>query len=122
GPTMKRFRPVSRGMAHQYFHRTSHITAVIEDRPAPPPAPRAQRRRRRDEPVAAATPKAEETKAEAPVEEHSAEIEEEVSSPPAGHSPPAGTPKTVSAAEAADGGAPEAAESPAEPESEGEET
>lgn len=32
GPTMKRIRPVSRGMAHQYFHRTCHITAVIEDR------------------------------------------------------------------------------------------
>jgi large subunit ribosomal protein L22 len=25
--------PVSRGMAHQYFHRTCHITAVVEDRP-----------------------------------------------------------------------------------------
>jgi large subunit ribosomal protein L22 len=33
GPTMKRIRPVSRGMAHQYFHRTCHITAVVEDRP-----------------------------------------------------------------------------------------
>jgi large subunit ribosomal protein L22 len=32
GPTMKRIRPVSRGMAHQYFHRTCHITAVVEDR------------------------------------------------------------------------------------------
>jgi len=32
GPTMKRIRPVSRGMAHQFFHRTCHITAVIEDR------------------------------------------------------------------------------------------
>ncbi len=32
GPTMKRLRPVSRGMAHQYFKRTCHITAVIEDR------------------------------------------------------------------------------------------
>ena len=53
GPTMKRFRPVSRGMAHQYFHRTSHITAVVEDRPAPPTARRPERRRRRDEAVAA---------------------------------------------------------------------
>jgi large subunit ribosomal protein L22 len=33
GPTLKRIRPVSRGMAHQYFHRTCHITAVVEDRP-----------------------------------------------------------------------------------------
>ena len=32
GPTLKRVRPVSRGMAHQYFHRTCHITAVVEDR------------------------------------------------------------------------------------------
>jgi large subunit ribosomal protein L22 len=34
GPTIKRIRPVSRGMAHQYFKRTCHITAVVEDRPA----------------------------------------------------------------------------------------
>ncbi|GAC1614754.1 MAG: 50S ribosomal protein L22 [Candidatus Dormibacteraceae bacterium] len=33
GPTMKRLRPVSRGMAHQYFKRTCHITAVVEDQP-----------------------------------------------------------------------------------------
>src|ERR671936_850678 len=32
GPTMKRIRPVSRGMAHQYFHRTCHITAGVQDR------------------------------------------------------------------------------------------
>lgn len=53
GPTMKRFRPVSRGMAHQYFRRTSHITAVVEDRPAPPPVRRPERRRRRADEVAA---------------------------------------------------------------------
>ena len=43
GPTMKRIRPVSPGMAHQYFHRTCHIAAVVEDRPeveAARPAPR----------------------------------------------------------------------------------
>jgi large subunit ribosomal protein L22 len=34
GPTMKRIRPVSRGMDHQYFHRTCHITAIVEDRPS----------------------------------------------------------------------------------------
>src|SRR5215467_8486886 len=39
GPTtMKRVRPVSRGMAHQYFHRTCHITAIVEDRPEARPA------------------------------------------------------------------------------------
>ncbi|MDQ6773635.1 MAG: 50S ribosomal protein L22, partial [Candidatus Dormibacteraeota bacterium] len=43
GPTMKRIRPVSRGMAHQYFHRTCHITAIVEDRPEAPA--RAQGRR-----------------------------------------------------------------------------
>jgi large subunit ribosomal protein L22 len=32
GPTMKRIRPVSRGSAHQYFHRTCHITVIVEDR------------------------------------------------------------------------------------------
>src|SRR2546428_12405452 len=29
GPTMKRIRPVSRGMAHQYVHRTRHTTAAL---------------------------------------------------------------------------------------------
>jgi large subunit ribosomal protein L22 len=59
GPTMKRIRPVSRGMAHQYFHRTCHITAIVEDRPEPTPAARARRRatpRRAEEPVAPAEP------------------------------------------------------------------
>jgi len=47
GPTMKRIRPVSRGMAHQYFHRTCHITAIVEDRPeARPERPSRQPRRR----------------------------------------------------------------------------
>jgi large subunit ribosomal protein L22 len=35
GPIMKRIRPVSRGMAHRYFHRTCHITVVVEERPEP---------------------------------------------------------------------------------------
>jgi len=43
GPTMKRIRPVSRGMAHQYFHRTCHITAVVEDREEAVPVARAPR-------------------------------------------------------------------------------
>jgi large subunit ribosomal protein L22 len=45
GPTIKRVRPVSRGMAHQYFHRTCHITAIVEDRPEVERAPRTSRRR-----------------------------------------------------------------------------
>ena len=45
GPTIKRIRPVSRGMAHQYFHRTCHITAVVEDRPEPDEVARPSRRR-----------------------------------------------------------------------------
>jgi large subunit ribosomal protein L22 len=38
GPTYKRRRPVSRSMAHEYFHRTCHITAVVEDQPQGAPA------------------------------------------------------------------------------------
>ena len=45
GPTMKRLRPVSRGMAHQYFKRTCHITAVVEDLPEGESTGRAVRRR-----------------------------------------------------------------------------
>jgi large subunit ribosomal protein L22 len=30
GPRSKRFRPVSRGMAHPYQKRTSHITVVVD--------------------------------------------------------------------------------------------
>lgn len=73
GPTLKRIRPVSRGMAHQYFHRTCHITAIVEDR-----ADVEETRRRRAparRPVAApATPEPETTASreaevpEAPVE------------------------------------------------------
>ena len=44
GPTIKRLRPVSRGMAHQYFKRTCHITAVVEDRPVVEVAPTRPRR------------------------------------------------------------------------------
>jgi large subunit ribosomal protein L22 len=57
GPTMKRIRPVSRGMAHQYFHRLCHITAIVEERAEPEP----RRRVRRPQPAAAARPPAEET-------------------------------------------------------------
>jgi large subunit ribosomal protein L22 len=30
GPRQKRFRPVARGMAHPYQHRTSHIRVVVD--------------------------------------------------------------------------------------------
>lgn len=30
GPSQKRFRPVSRGMAHPFQHRTSHIQVVVD--------------------------------------------------------------------------------------------
>jgi len=30
GPSLKRFRPVARGMAHPYQHRTSHIRVVVD--------------------------------------------------------------------------------------------
>src|SRR3981081_1998930 len=60
GPTMKRLRFRSRGMASQYFRRTCHITAVVEDQPVveakparrrpattpPPPSPPAPARER----------------------------------------------------------------------------
>lgn len=35
GPSFKRFRPVSRGMAHSYKRRTSHITIILGTRPTP---------------------------------------------------------------------------------------
>ena len=59
GPTMKRVRPVSRGMAHQYFHRTCHITAVVEDRPEAETARRPPRRRAGAARAAPAVPAAE---------------------------------------------------------------
>lgn len=31
GPRLKRFRPVSRGTAHQYKRRTSHIKIILEE-------------------------------------------------------------------------------------------
>ena len=31
GPTFKRWRPVSRGMAHPYLKRTSHIKIILTD-------------------------------------------------------------------------------------------
>src|SRR5579859_6600948 len=42
GPTMKRLRFRSRGMASQYFRRTCHITAVVEDQPVVVKPPRAK--------------------------------------------------------------------------------
>jgi large subunit ribosomal protein L22 len=55
GPTFRRRRPVSRSMAHEFFHRTCHITAVVEDQPAIVRAPSAGGPRAK----AASTPAAE---------------------------------------------------------------
>jgi large subunit ribosomal protein L22 len=32
GPTLKRFQPRSRGMAHKIFKRTSHIRVILEEK------------------------------------------------------------------------------------------
>lgn len=80
GRTFKGIRPVSRGMAHQYFHRTCHITAVVEDRPELAPARPARRRPARQAP--AAPPEPEEPQAEAE-EPEQAEPEAEEAQPQA---------------------------------------
>ncbi len=104
GPTMRRHRQVSRGMAHEYFHRTCHITAIVEDRPEPEPAPRAAPRRRTTEarpprpPRAARPAKAAESEVPAESFEAPAEAVEQggagegpgSSRPPAGGIPPKG--------------------------------
>jgi large subunit ribosomal protein L22 len=40
GPRLKRFRPVSRGMAHAYQKRTSHITVVVDGEKRQPKKPK----------------------------------------------------------------------------------
>jgi large subunit ribosomal protein L22 len=62
GPTMKRLRFRSRGMASQYFRRTCHITAVVEDQPVVVKPPRAAR----PKPAAARKPAAPKPAAKAP--------------------------------------------------------
>lgn len=42
GPRSKRFRPVSRGMAHPYMHRTSHIRVVVDGERRQPKKPAAK--------------------------------------------------------------------------------
>lgn len=32
GPVMKRFRPVAKGSAHHYKHRTTHVTVSVAER------------------------------------------------------------------------------------------
>jgi len=89
GPTLKRIRPVSRGMAHQYFHRTCHITAIVEDRPEPEQVARPARRRaatRRTEPAPKPTPAPE------PKAQKAAEAEE-AQEPVADEPEPAGAPE-----------------------------
>jgi large subunit ribosomal protein L22 len=66
GPTMKRLRFRSRGMASQYFRRTCHITAVVEDQPVVVKPARAARPATARKPAAkpaAAKPAAKATKA-----------------------------------------------------------
>ena len=83
GPTnLKRIRPVSRGMAHKYVHRTFHITAIVEDRPEADAARRPARRR-----AAAARPAA-----AAPSIEVPEELEYEVSSETASSAESTGAP------------------------------
>ena len=74
GPTMKRLRFRSRGMASQYFRRTCHITAVVEDQPVVEARPARRRatttttpRRTEAKPAVKRAPKAEKP-AETPVE------------------------------------------------------
>jgi large subunit ribosomal protein L22 len=61
GPTMKRLRFRSRGMASQYFRRTCHITAVVEDQPVVEAKPA----RRRPASTTATTPRRSVPKTEA---------------------------------------------------------
>lgn len=76
GPTMKRIRPVSRGSAHQYFHRTCHITVVVEDREE-----ETGRRRRRPQtprrPTPVGTPQASVDEEELTAAPSADEVEEE---------------------------------------------
>ena len=77
GPTMKRLRLRSRGMASQYFKRTCHITAVVEDRPVVARPARAARPKPASRPAsrpAAAKPSA---KAEKPARAAKADKAEE---------------------------------------------
>lgn len=39
GPRTKRFRPVARGSAHPYMHRSSHITVVVDGEQRTPKKP-----------------------------------------------------------------------------------
>jgi len=83
GPTMKRVRPVSRGMAHQYFHRTCHITAIVEDRPEAEPVRRPLVRRAAARPAPAGRAAGEAPAAAAAEPEFTTDFESEESGAPA---------------------------------------
>jgi large subunit ribosomal protein L22 len=83
GPTMKRVRPVSRGMAHQYFHRTCHITAIVEDRPEAEPVRRQLVRRATARPAPAGRAAGEAPAAAAAEPEFTTDFESEESGAPA---------------------------------------
>lgn len=42
GPSAKRFRPVARGRAHPYQHRTAHIRVVVDGEKRVPKKPKAE--------------------------------------------------------------------------------
>jgi large subunit ribosomal protein L22 len=91
GPTMKRLRFRSRGMASQYFRRTCHITAVVEDQPVVEAKPARRRaastttttprrpaaKTTQAKPAAERAPKAVETPVETPAEEPAETTEKE---------------------------------------------
>ncbi len=58
GPTLKRGRPRAQGRYFSIFKRTSHITAVVEDRPGPAPARPVPRPARVEAAAPPATPEA----------------------------------------------------------------
>lgn len=43
GPSMKRFRPVSRGMAHEYRKRMSHVSIVLSESVVKPMAKKVEK-------------------------------------------------------------------------------
>lgn len=43
GPSLKRFRPVARGMAHPYKHQTAHITVTVDGEKRAPKKPTVQK-------------------------------------------------------------------------------
>ncbi len=68
GPSLKRFRPVSKGMGHRILKRTSHITVVVSDQ-------KTTSKTSKKATVAKPQPKVEEKKVTTEEETHKMEIE-----------------------------------------------